>query len=105
MPQIRSSGSDQTFDTVDDFVLSSGGPDTTNNKLASLFLSVEGSLMIDGKPCLPNQLEGMLKQLVDDGVKAVVIYTDRTTSHEKVIELIDACKQAGIEKINFGAPL
>ncbi|MBN2685089.1 MAG: SUMF1/EgtB/PvdO family nonheme iron enzyme, partial [Pontiellaceae bacterium] len=100
VPEIRSAGPDHIFDTVDDVVLSSEGLEATNEP-ASLFLSAEGSLMVNGKPCLPNQRERMLKQLVDDGAKAVVINTDRTTSFFAMKELIDACKQAGIETISF----
>ncbi|MBN2703380.1 MAG: leucine-rich repeat protein [Pontiellaceae bacterium] len=100
VPEIRSAGPDHIFDTVDDVVLSSGSVETTNEPVP-IFLSAEGSLMVNGKPCLPNQRERMLKQLVDDGIIAVVIHTDRTTSFFEMKDLIDACKQAGIEKISF----
>lgn len=74
---------------------------TSPSESFHITISAEGHMKIDGEPCLPSQLNGMLNKLIENGKKTVLIHADKQTRYTEVAALVQTCQEAGIKVEGF----
>ncbi|MFM7182573.1 MAG: ExbD/TolR family protein [Verrucomicrobiales bacterium] len=66
-------------------------------------LSADGTLTLAGQPCPLDQLADRLKALAAKGPVSIRLQADRKTPYQQVVNVIDACRVAGVMDVNFKA--
>jgi biopolymer transport protein ExbD len=65
-------------------------------------ITAEGRVYLKDKEVLVEQLPTLLKQeLAKTSDKSVIISADRAATHGKVVQVLDAAKQAGAERLGI----
>jgi biopolymer transport protein ExbD len=60
----------------------------------------DGTLRLNDEPVLRDALEGVLRDLYASRAdKSIFLEADRSLAYAAVVELMDACREAGIERI------
>ncbi|MBN2483646.1 MAG: biopolymer transporter ExbD [Candidatus Omnitrophica bacterium] len=72
--------------------------DAVNTRTATIVVSSENIIYLDGEPISRKELEEYLKA---GNTESVFIKSDRDTSMGTVVEIWDICKRLGIEKIGI----
>jgi len=66
----------------------------------SVTITKDGEIMLDGSPITIDNLSWRFKTLCYENPDAmIIIFADRKTFHEKVVEVMDAAKSVGLSKL------
>jgi biopolymer transport protein ExbD len=80
--------------------LAAHADERTGSESPTLTVSADGSIAFEGVPIPSNDLARRLAALyADRNDKTVVLAADRSLAYARVIEVLDACRAAGIERI------
>ena len=71
---------------------------TTGDKAPSVTIARNGSLYLGGTQTGLSQLLASLKKQASQGY-TITIYADEKTDYNRVAEVVDACKAAGVTRI------
>lgn len=63
----------------------------------------DGTVSVEGHPVKPVELTALLKAKGDPDKVIVTIVGDKTTSLQHMMDVMDACRMAGISKIGLAA--
>jgi len=74
--------------------------DGDDNATPTLAVAADGSVALDGTPIPSDALGTRLREVYETRAdKAVMLAAARTLAYERVVEVMDACREAGIERI------
>jgi biopolymer transport protein ExbD len=65
-----------------------------------LTAAADGALLLDGAPVVQDRLEATIRELFlqrDD--RTIFLEADRSLPYAKVVDLMDACRAAGVSRI------
>lgn len=83
---------------------SSASAEKTEEKIISLTIKNTGEIFIDKEETALSDLASILKQKIKGNTKAgVLIFGDKTLSYQKLFDVIDQVKEAGIVRMSLQA--
>ena len=62
-------------------------------------IDADGNFYLDGNTASIEHIEKILQNVENPTTKTVILRADRTTSHGKVVEIMDIIKEQGIKKL------
>ncbi len=76
--------------------------DGTGMETPTLAIAADGSLSFEGAPLPSDDLEARLLSIYEARPdKTVMLAADRTLAYARVVEVLDACRAAGVERIGI----
>src|SRR4051812_43680101 len=76
---------------------------STAKQIPTLTLDAEGKVYFQGQPVPDSELEPTVKKIADGGAKEIDVRSDKESHVGRALELMDVCKKAGINAVNFNA--
>lgn len=76
---------------------------TTARQVPTLTLDAQGKVYYQGRELMDAELEPTVKGISSTGAKEIDIRSDRESHVGRAMELMDVCKKAGINVVNFNA--
>ena len=67
----------------------------------AISIAHDGTLFLAGKECPPSQLSARLTELAVNKATVVMVQADASTSHKRLVEVMDTCKAAGVHKFSL----
>ena len=65
----------------------------------TISIAQDGALSVAGEQCDPDQLSARLTELGAKKAGIVKIEADKESSYKQVVEVIDACRAAGVHRV------
>jgi len=74
--------------------------DSQNTSQVTLVATADGALLLDEQPITNEALAGALRDLYAARAdKTIFLEADRKLPYSRVVDLLDACREAGVERI------
>lgn len=78
-------------------------PQTTERQVLMIFITKDDEIMVDGKKLAPNELSHWLVEKKTNGqpIENVVVRGDLASDLQATIDVLGACRAAGIDKVKI----
>ncbi len=76
---------------------------STPKQIPTLTLDAQGKVYFQGKALLDAELDPTIKKIASQGAKEIDVRSDKESHVGRALELLDVCKKAGINVVNFNA--